>query len=77
MFCVLDTITGIFAAQAILNAAVGADVFLTIRVLYIILLSAGTRRKLVFDNLGSINLITLITQSTGNNYIMKISSAIQ
>ena len=61
LFCLLNTITGRFAAQAILNAAVGVDVFFTMRVLYIILLSAGIRHNLVFDNFGSINSITLIT----------------
>ena len=58
----MNTITSIFAAQAILNAAVVVDVFFTMRVLDIILLSAGKRRNLVFDNFGSINSqITLIT----------------
>ena len=47
-FCVLNKIVGIFAAQAILNAAVGVDVFFTMRVLYIIRLTAGKRRYLGF-----------------------------
>ena len=50
LFCVLNTITGIFAAQANLNAAVGVDVFFTMRVLYIIRLTAGKGVISVFDN---------------------------
>ena len=46
---------------AILNAAIGVDVFFTMRVLYMILLSVGKRRNLLFDNFGSTNSITSIT----------------